>query len=421
MGKIAERLALKSDPLFNFAKSIAKDAIAYVHADTEDAFFQLSDTAETALNAIPDTDIQKLLSMTMSILEPRHDAQEVMDEVCHTVDTLCSTIELNEDVAGHLVSLPIVITSDSVAWKLSLAEGSQQALAEIFKEFDLVEEDAGLMFLPRLLAPMEAEGLSYGDTRKLLSRMAAGNLVEALAVVEDSNRKIGLELTYKVSPAAVGKPLISTGILVGYLTTKDAEPYPLSAMLDAEIIAAESISETDETTAQGLSDQALKEIREVLALAAPKMAAFFTASALTILRQPEDWFSGVSYARQMERQTSFYQWVRMQAAEFADGTSEFLSARVDTNSLLEEGFVTVELLLKSDAKPVATFNWYSTTRETIYDNMAALQEALASTGIMTLPTLSQDSLQTTGTEDEDSEGDDDFPGFLPPNTPVLLH
>jgi hypothetical protein len=420
MGKIAERMALKTDPLFQFAKNIAKDAVAYCQAEEEDAYYALTNTIDAALEGTAPTDTQKLLELTYKILEPRTDAGDIMDEVINGFDTLCTTIDLPFDSVGHLVSFPVVFSGKKVTWEVDTVKQGEAAIVDAMREFDLVEEEALVTFMPRLLAPLEADALNYGDTRLMVQLLSQGKHKEALDVVLASNKRNGIELKYNVTNPE--KNLVSTGVLVAFVHTIDPEPFPLAQMLDAELESASDISDDDPEGAKAQTVQAFEDVRVVLEKVSEAIIKHLDIANATILLPPEDWFAGVSCARQLERKTSLMQWMQVQADLHGAGDMGALTAKVDSTTLLEDGHVTISMHRKSDLAEVASFCWYNTSREQQEESMESLAVALNESAVDALRTLGDfEPAADVAPDSTDEEDDDSFEVPSTPTTRVTLH
>jgi hypothetical protein len=70
MGKIADRLARKSDPLYDQAKAIVRQASALEQDFGDDEFDRLKERLDSALGSLTPQDFERLLGMVTDAAAP---------------------------------------------------------------------------------------------------------------------------------------------------------------------------------------------------------------------------------------------------------------------------------------------------------------------------------------------------------------
>src|SRR5450755_1185334 len=237
MGKIADRLARKSDPLYDQARAIVRQASAFEQDFDDDEFDRLKERLDSALGSLTPQDFERLLGMVTDAAAPRRDGEGVLDSVFDAIQSLCETLPgIDGAPDSYLVSIPLVAKNGPPIWGVRVSATQGAGLAQVLKDFDLVEESASVVFLPRILRSLEADLLQYGDVYRLNRVLAQGNLDEALELIAQANIRIGYGRHGNEAGNKPGKEACdataSVGVLVALVKSSDLEPFPLAMELD---------------------------------------------------------------------------------------------------------------------------------------------------------------------------------------------
>lgn len=398
MGNIADRLARKNDPLYAPAKAIIKAAAAYVESgEDDDAYEELAEAIEAAVEGRIGAELGELLQLVEVQAEPRQDSEELLDAVQDVLEPLCEVLAVDPHTTGYLVATPILFEDCPTSWGVSVPDEKFAEITRILKTTGLVEEDAEVYFLPRVVSSLEADMLEYGDIRKILTCMSQGLAEEALAAVALSNARVAMALPEPVGGVGPDpfKGYMSTGLLVAFIASKDTEAFPLAMELSHEMALATTFADADDQDElddfgddlppaidEALFAQAREDVHAVLALAAEPLALALAVPRLTVLYPPRDWFTGVDCARSFERNLGATEAVRAIAAAQACGVVEALCVDDDFDSELGDDLcIDIALHLKADGTPVGVLKWRPMTRETPDECFDAMTGFLASMGL----------------------------------------
>jgi len=387
MGKIADRLARRNDPLYAQAKNIVRAASAYSLAYDDEEFDRLIEQIEPALQSLPAPEFDRLLELAFDAAEPRRDGEDVAYAIDDALEQLCETLPGNGEAPdGYLVALPLVVEDCNAAWQIPVAAPQVEGAVQALKEFGLVVDDAKVTFLPRVLGALEGDILLHGEVYRLTRLLAQQRFEEAEQVLRQARARVGLELPPEGTSKDASVGQASVGVLVAFVTSADSEPFPLAMELNHAL--GESVddegSEDDDEIGPAVK-QAFEDVRSVLATAAERLAKALAVSSLTLLDPPEGWFSGVFAARRLERETRARMWLLDIAEQHADGKLEVLcfGDHVEPPTARRAWFE-VHVHLKADRKLLGSHAWHPLSHENDDDCFDALSDFLDSTGLKTL-------------------------------------
>jgi len=386
MGKIADRLARRNDPLYAQAKNIVRAASAYSLAYDDEQFDRLIEQIEPALQSLPGPEFDRLLELAFDAAEPRRDGEDVAYAIDDALEQLCETLPGDGEAPdGYLVALPLVVEGCN-AWQIPVAASQVEGALQALKEFGLVVDDAKVTFLPRVLGALEGDILLHGEVYWLTRLLAQQRFEEAEQVVRQARARAGLEPLPEGASKDAAVGYASVGVLVAFVASADSEPFPLAMELNhalGESVGDEG-SENDDEIGTPVT-QAFEDVRSVLATAAARLAKALTVSSLTLLDPPEGWFSGVFAARRLERETRARMWLLDIAKQHADAKLEVLCFGDDVNPpTAQRAWFEVHVHLKADRKLLGSYAWHPLSHENDDDCFDALSDFLDSTGLKTL-------------------------------------
>lgn len=326
MGKIAERLALKRDPLYPRAKQILALACEVVRDDGTDREDELQDLIGDEIKRLDPEVFDRLMDLLADLSAPRRDGEEAMEVIEYATDGVAEIVDFpgaTGGALGHLIALPLSLLARASAWHTRVTAEQSKAIGEVLLSAGLVAEGATVHVLPRLLSTGEASLMSSGTVHRMAQALAMGHVGEAfdLAAAAKSLLNVREALFGTETPVAnedgtpvsvpVGKFFGSVGVLVACVVTADAEPFPLAMMEAHEMIAIEDSDgesmgdalagdDTDESVEArfgGIFD----DVMAVLDGVGAALGKVLGVKDVTLACAPSGWFEDVHAAENLGR------------------------------------------------------------------------------------------------------------------------
>jgi len=388
MGKIADRLARKNDPLYGQAKEIVRAASTYVQVYGDDEFDALLSKLEVPLRELSPGQFDRLLSMAFDSAEPRCDAEDVVEVIEDALGQLCEMVlGANGRLDGYLVAIPVVVHA-AVSWGLAVSE-TDGRIAQALIDTGLVVDDAEVSLLPRLLGAMEADILLHGEIYRLARLMAEGRMDEADELIHQAHDRVGMELPTSLPTTTDGASRFpSVGVIVAFVNSADAEPFPLAMELNHALEMTHDDERIFDDAAEAAADQAFEDVRAELVKAADVLARALGVSELILLDPPEDWFAGAATARRFERQTGARTWLNELANSHAAGDMGALCLDDDLQPIdAHDSWFEIRVRLIAGRHVIGSHMWHPLMFETLDECFEALNDFLDSAGLPTIDEL----------------------------------
>ena len=256
MGKIADRLAQKSHPLYAKSKQLFKDYRRYwelvdavpqdedgdMEADSEEY-----DRAQGHLSAVtkrldeilrtssgPDfTKWVDLLSLHSDAIADSGDVlSRLMDDWS---EVAAVTPPGSKQLPGVLVALPLRVEGKKLAWHVNIPSEKQEQITQILQKYEFLGDEGQISYMPRLLSVNEAMFLDYRSLYHIRQAFLKGNPREAYRLMLEQRMAVGAGLPDLSNPS--GEDNYTVGLLVGYARCPDLDEV---LPVDNQLMAAEN-------------------------------------------------------------------------------------------------------------------------------------------------------------------------------------
>lgn len=397
MGKIADRFAHKTHPLYPRAKAIVQAAIrleAAIGADDDtDRFMDLADKVEDAVKSLDAENFDKLLSLVAEQVDPRRDAESLREELLALVENTCQQSYADDEdsvgsgkVSGRLIAIPVALESGARAWEMLLPQEMRDGVEAVCKTFDLVAEDSEMTFMPRILSTSEADYLGYVDVFNIMEALSLKQPDEAVRILAASQARVGFARKPRPLQKA-GVEALSFGLLVAFVETDDSEPFPLLSSLEeaendyAEDDYAQDDDEGDEAAPELL--QAHQDVTTILEDAGAELANVLGCSSARILSYSLDWFIATHRAKLIERESASLIALNHLADEFTQGDVTGLVGSFDFEQpkLTDDG-IAFQVHDRASGKFLRDLSWRPFAVESLDEALECLAELLESRGLL---------------------------------------
>lgn len=421
MGKIADRLAQKRNPLYAVAKdiiSIAEKSLVFdEHDDTLGNELEIK--LKSSLEKLSRTEFSKLLDLIDTNTDGRLDGVEIFSEILDTLEFLGEDYFDGESKAGRLVVIPMAVDAKAAGWDLVISPDQMNAIADVLKEFDLVGKNARVTFMPRLLNAAEGQIIGFHEAHEILNLLVAGKARESLGVVTQTRLKEGMGFVSQTKPSDERR--LSCCLLVAYVETDDEDNEPLLPFADKldglmgipvdfedyendedddgeelgidpdfdeeslRAMMAESMSDVEdiddpEDDLDAADNQAIDNfythLHETLASSGKAIASVLATNDITLLDAPVGWFDGVGFLARFERNTVAEMWIK-QLVETSGGDIHRLGFRPEFAIAEATHSFLVQFFDKATLETVGNMTWPALYMEDVDDCQEALDAFLS--------------------------------------------
>lgn len=376
MGKIVDRIALKSDPIYTSSQAILRAA----HRAANDAgggdarFDLLENLLECQLNTLSRSEFTKLISMIVSTdglsLHQDHGVSGIINGVLEGLSEISFPAE---GVCGSLVSMPLQLLHVTPAWFVEISPLIGERIATVLQGLGLIDKESTITFLPRLLSAKEGVALGYHGAHKLTKQMSKGDIAAAMQVVTQA--RLASDLGFAPPKIAYADDSPSVGLLTFYVLSRRVSPFPVHRKITSVYCAARAENKdfSEDHPGEALA-KALDDVRGALIQAAQSIASILNIKSTDLSAQPSGWFASLDGVCRLDRIATALLWMNDLVGKI--GMYRGVSADDDVSVSLDPHGFRVEFHSLSRPVQTHTMLWPALPEEEPEDCMNALTEFL---------------------------------------------
>lgn len=390
MGNIADRLAVRHDPLYEDARALLTASSERANNLTEMLARHLSNKSPRSFARMLD-----IASLTAHRGTAHSDLGAGFKDI---LEPLCSTLRTRngEEVGSCLFAVPFLIRDPEAAFSLPLKPNTLEALGRCLKSHWLVGRNASLTLLPQVLSLNQVEGLGYADVYCLTRRLFDSAGAQASDLIPPPIPGGGADSKNESDKPAT--PMLSLGFFAGLVcasevdlpASDDGSLFPLSDSYRSQAQGV-CLSDGEKDEYSRYQDQlAIREmgtidsrVAQLLRLAGDDIANLVDVTHLRLLAAPSSWYADIAAARPGEREVVAAAQLQEVGDAHAQGKLSNLCVDAEPQPAeLPAGNWAMHLVRKDDRRHVGTVAWLNLEDESEDDCEQAMTEFLEREGLV---------------------------------------
>ncbi|WP_156472894.1 hypothetical protein [Pseudorhodoferax sp. Leaf265] len=366
MGRAFERLGYRRHRLYPLAEELANATQAMGNNDPDALAAPLHDKLDTvAADAFEDA-----LSIAALELRQRTKTDEAVQLL---VSTTLEVAECGQREAGGFTARlfgTVLRFVDQADVPKALSEGRLDAVVQSMVRHRLLETQASVVLLPRLLPPSQAQVLLAGDVHALRRKLLNGDAIGARRVAE---RRVP-PLPRARPPGEIRGGAVA--LLVGVASASNGRAFPLGEQLAAQ--ARLGTSQKLLIAAGYLPPHLLNDMNRALADFSAEVGPTLGQGAVRAVQPPIAFAQASMYASHLERSDSALVELQHVAQKDAGGRMDLLT--VGQPAISEQGLM-VPVFRRTGGGPVTLFCWPVSRYEPPRDAMIQMLSFLHAHGV----------------------------------------